>query len=344
LLDMIQIRLDSQTEPEARDEELRKLDLPGGFGPLFNYVLFLRNRVQHGDLLDLFFGYLLETEPLEFANQNIVQSNPRREEVITFYREFVRFKKWLYREVGSYKVYQPLTTKESDLEAANRILSYFGVKVREFKFSRPTYTPDPDSLPKLEVVVEPRYEKRRILLKWFGINTNLIGEGSILKLELEDATIPVLMGMSYWNRNFLKAETEDQLLLEWLNKPQVMKLYRALAKLPGPALLHFTSTLTADQLLEITPGLLSMGDLLDFDDEGRVLLPGGDDSVHLWSHLVRTPVDNEQQFLVNLFTLDEGRVLYYLASLSGQRSNVLEFLLSNPVHFEQFYGYLKPPP
>lgn len=337
--------LEAQREERPQKEALSGIILPGGLEPLLNYAPFLKSRLQGEDLLDLLFGYLLETEPLEFANQKVVQSNSRREEAVTFLREFVRFKKWLYREAGTDRISQPITTEESDLEAANQILNYFGVKVQRFRFSRPTYTPDPDSVPKLEVIVEPRYERRRTVLKWYGISTNLIGEGSVLEIGLEEAKLPVLMGMSFWNRNFLKTDSEEELLLEWLKKPQVMKLYRALIRLPAPARDHFVRTLKADQLLEeISPGLLSMGTLLDFDAEGRLILPGGEGAARLWSQLVQTSPDDEQSFLRNLFTQEQGKPLYYLASLSGQRPEVLALLTSDPRKFREYYQLLTPPP
>ncbi len=347
LLQMLQARRETQDEENSARETRKGMVLPGGFEPLLNYAPFLKSRIQDEDLLDLLFGYLLETEPLKFANQRVVQSNPRRDETTNFYREVLRFESWLEQEVGSKRIHQPITTEESDLEPANRVLSYFGVKVRKPKQGRPTYTPDPDSLPKLEVVVEPRYERRRTVLKWYGVNTNLMGEGSVLEFELKDANVPILMGVDYWNRNIFKLNEDQQekMLLRWLENPQAMKLYRALAKLPPPARERLVGLLTIDQLLEeITPGLLSMGDLLKFDDHGRIVLPGGDQAVSLWSRLVRISLDDEESFIRKLFTRDEGKALYYLASLSQQKATVLDFLMSESTRFERLYGFLPPPP
>ena len=331
-------------EPRGQSGNLAQIVLPGGFDPLFNYAPFLKSRAQSEDLLDLLFGYLLETEPIEFANQKVVHSNPRREETINFLREHLRFKKWLYREMGTNQISQAITTAESDLQAANQLLEYFGIKIRRFKFSRPTYTPDPDSIPKLEVFVEERYEKRRTVLKWFGISSNLIGEGSVLEFKLEDSELPVLMGASYWNRNFLKAETESEILLKWLQNPQVMKLYRALSRLPAPARNHLVESLDADHLLEeITPGLLSVGAMLDFDQEGRIVLPGGEAATALWSQLIKASPSDQGTFLRNLFTQDDGKALYYLASLSIQEPEVMSFLTSDRTRFFDFYRLLPPP-
>jgi hypothetical protein len=183
-----------------------------------------------------------------------------------------------------------------------------------------------------------------LLLNLLGLNLNLIKENSSFTIDLRDQDVPVILGSEYWVNEIFdkKSSTPDRNLLSWLDQPEAIRLYAAFSRLPDEANNWFKQRVPARELREnLTPGLSAFGSMLKFHKDGSLRIPGGQPKEQLWANLVgASPAGNEREFLKKLFTKDDGRAIYFFASLSQGSPEVVHYFLASPQRFKKFYGQI----
>ncbi len=314
--------------PAASDAVVEApLTLPGGLSPLLRFAPFLEMRTSDEDLVAVLFAYVLAGKSLSTL------VNERRDQLVEFYRRYSDFKGWLREK----RLFAPelelrFSTQPADVRRANQILSYFGAQVRVGKRK--------GAPPTLELREKKRQVEQRAFLNELGLNVGLIRADTSATLAFHDEIVPVMFGMDYWYREILggRGRPDEEALMRWLDRPDAMKLYVALAELPEAAAQWFRKTFSAKELLEeIAPGLAAFGSLLKFHDDGGLALPGDETGKRLWEGLVGVPRAEGDRFIRRLFSKDRGRALYYLGVLSQASPEVTRYFTSSRSRFERVY-------
>lgn len=316
-------------------DRLARIDLPGGLAPIFRYAPFLKDRAHH-QLLDLFFAYLLETEPLQKGGRSRRAVNPRREAALNFYRQYLDFRLWLIKK-GLFTERLDLRFKGESLEKSQKILAYFGMTASY----RNTGT-----LSVLETDDRRKFLERRAIFRWLGVNPHLVRSDAVLSFDFKSDSVPVILTSRFWQESVLDMGTRppEEIIVRWLEDPEAMRLYRSLSKLPAPAQISLVKNLSMEKLIgQAAPALLAVGSNLRFDEAGELLLPGGERAEGAWIDLVGAPLNNKKKFLSNLFSKDQGRVFYLLASLSCPEQTAQTNLFSSPQDVWQLYRTVPAP-
>ena len=152
------------------------------------------------------------------------------------------------------------------------------------------------------------------------------------------SALPVLFGSDVWMKNDPNKNHKD-LLDGLLGDPSLARLYWALAQIDE-------ETRSA---LRISPGLqslLPLAPLLDYYDEqlrirnGRVLVPGGPQAESAWESLVGVSPHSPGDFVLRLFTIDNGWLAPYYDALS-RVSGSQQAYFTEPHRLVQFYHALR---
>ena len=333
LTDEVNEQRSKMRQYETERNQLGKLILPGGIEPILRFAPFLEARKADQSFLSLLFAYLLDSEPLKSKQEDLP-----RQELISFYREYSKFENWLKKEgLLTPEVVLSFSVKEEDLKRANRILTYFDTRVKTTR----------DGQGNQSLVVNspsnPNRE-RNVILKLLGFNPVLVREGSSFKFEFKDQELPVIFGVDYWIKGIFqkKSIAPDEAILLWLERPESMQLYVSLEQLPNESREWLKRLIPAKELFEnYIPGLSAYGKLLRFNPDGSLRIPGGQQGEMLWADLLdKSPAKDQREFLKRLFTKDNGRAIYYFASLSQASPEVLRYFDSSPQRFKRFYSYL----
>jgi len=150
--------------------------------------------------------------------------------------------------------------------------------------------------------------------------------------------LPVMLGPGVWMGNDRNKSHKD-LLDTLIGDPALARLYWALAQIDDET----------QSALRVTPGLqrlLPLAPVLDFYGEqlrirsGRVMVPGGPQAESAWENLVGVSPRSPGDFVIALFTKDNGWLAPYYDALS-RVSGAQQAYFTEPHRLAQFYQALR---
>ena len=163
-------------------------------------------------------------------------------------------------------------------------------------------------------------------------------DGKPFVYPFSSTQLPVLFDAGAWMENDRNKNHKD-LLDALLGDPELARLYWALAQIDEET----RSSLRANPGIE---RLLPLAPLLDFYGEqlrirsGRVLVPGGPQAESAWEHLVGVSPHSPGEFVIALFTKDDGWLAPYYDALS-RVSGAQQAYFTEPHRLVRFYQALR---
>jgi hypothetical protein len=150
--------------------------------------------------------------------------------------------------------------------------------------------------------------------------------------------LPVLFDSRVWMENDRNKSHKD-LLDALLGDPELARLYWALAQIDEETRSALREAPGIERLLPLAPLLDFYGEQLRIRS-GRVLVPGGPPAESAWEHLVGVSPHSPGEFVIALFTKDNGWLAPYYDALS-RVSGPQQAYFTGPHRLEQFYQALR---
>ncbi|HXW14372.1 MAG TPA: hypothetical protein VEN79_07665, partial [Terriglobia bacterium] len=171
--------------------------------------------------------------------------------------------------------------------------------------------------------------------------TNLeqaLQSGKPFVYQYSNTPLPVLLGSGVWRENDRNKNHKD-LLDTLLGDPALARLYWALAQIDEETQSALRASPGIQRLLPLAPVLDFYGEQLRIRS-GRVMVPGGPQAESAWEDLVGVSPHSVGDFVIALFTKDNGWLAPYYDALS-RVSGAQQAYFTEPHRLVQFYQALR---
>src|SRR5262245_10015942 len=166
---------------------------------------------------------------------------------------------------------------------------------------------------------------------------NRLENGQTVTFTILDDQAALIFDEPYWFTAILRQPRPGRSLLEeMLENPQVARLYMGLASMNDETQRAVVLATNPDELLKQSQRLSFYGSSIAIED-GRIVLPGGDQAAGAWNRLVEATPDRTAQFFEHLIRKDNGKLLAYYYSLAGLPQDHQRFLTRTPQRLSAFY-------
>jgi len=305
------------------------ITVPGGFAPVAR-ILGVKGTPPPSVAIQRLFSVLVQAEvPLGAASP----VNPVREDLLSYFKEYDRFVRYLEKEgllpddgaVTDTIVFRFEGTAE-EIERTKKLLSYFDVQ---------SLTQGNGSSFLLSIEDASGTERKaqlRILIEALDLNFHDRNPGTI---HIESATrLPLLFDEAAWSA-IVPGKKSDALFERFLKHPEAMRLYLALSNCSQEAARALIETVEPAKLLESSEILHLAGSDLQFEN-GVLLFPGDRKS---WISLLKAGPESAAP--IDALLRHQGMPLLFYSSVAAAPLEVQEYMTASPQRLKSYYEVLK---
>jgi hypothetical protein len=193
----------------------------------------------------------------------------------------------------------------------------------------------------LEIALDGDAPVRQTFASALGVDElsmkNRLEGGQTFTFQIHDERVPVIFDEAYWFSTILgEPRPRRSLLKEMLENPQAAHLYIGLSSMNDETQRAVVGSINPDELLKQSQRLYFYGSSIAIED-GRIVLPGGDQAVGAWNELAGMRPDNPGEFIKNLFRKDKGKLLAYYHALAVLPQDHQSFFTCTPERLSAFY-------